>query len=1038
MYTLLPGKPSSIELIDQCVLAGYTMRSLRYCIMRLFFIMSIILVSLSASIFSEESNSEQDRMALLALRDGFISGGTPPDGSALSSWNSSLHFCEWQGVTCGKKHKRVTGIWLSEQKLDGVLPPSIGNLTFLRVLHLSSSSLHGEVPKEIGQLWRLQYLHLGGNFFQGGIPIELSNCSSLQKMSIANNNFSGLIPSQFGSLSKLTALFAGGNNLAGEMPSFLGNLSSLIKLDLGTNHFHGEIHNSLQGLSNLTILLLMSNHFSGSISPLYNLSSLERLDISINHFTGTLAQDMDVAFPRATFLSLWNNNFTGAIPSSLSNISGLTDIQIGENDLTGRVPDNLGKLKYLNFLEFRSNHLGSEESNDLNFLDSLTNCTELNYLDISDNRFGGQLPNSIANFTLHLQKLVLVSNYITGTIPEGLGELSGLSVIDFGFNLFDGVIPNSIGKLGNLSRLFLYENKLRGGIPSSIGNLTKLTVLHLARNSLNGNIPSTLRNWTGMEAIDISGNHLDGNLPKDLFIQFQHLWYCNISRNSFDGIFPLGVGKVGVLNALSMSYNNFYGQIPTDLGQAVQLEYLDMAGNSFEGSIPTSLGRLRSLIALDLSNNNLSGPIPKDLASITRLQYFNLSLNKLEGEVPFFKHVSEFSVVGNIALCGGNPELHLQPCEHHLKKRKILSRKGVIAISLSALASFSLSVIVYIFFSNRRIHKKGDVNSLAERYKRVTYTQLFKATDGFAESNLIGTGSFGDVYKAVILHQNERKPVAVKVLKLSKHRATESFTAECKILRRIRHRNLLSVITSCSSLDNKGNDFKALVFEFMSNGTLDNWLHSVDSHQLLTFAKRLEIAIDVGCALDYLHNGCETPIVHCDLKPSNILLDDDMVAHVGDFGLAKLLLGDLGGGESMSTALRGSIGYIAPEYGMSAAVSPQGDIYSYGIRLLELITGRRPTDDIFNDEMSLRSFCERGVPDHVEEIVHQSLLGELHEVTLTRRNPEETKLQFLAFLISLVELGISCAAESPRHRMDIQSAIQSLKRIKEKSDSIVA
>uniref|UniRef100_A0A7N1A881 non-specific serine/threonine protein kinase n=1 Tax=Kalanchoe fedtschenkoi TaxID=63787 RepID=A0A7N1A881_KALFE len=1089
-----------------------------------------------------ESNSEPDRTALLSLRNGLISGGIPSDGSALSSWNHSIHFCEWQGVTCVKKHNRVTEIWLSEQKLDGVLPPSIRNLTFLQVLNLSSNSL--QVPKEIGHLRRLRYIDLERNSFEGRIPIELSNSSNLQLMRISINNFSGLLPFQFGSLSKLTVLFVNENNLVGEMPSFLRNISSLVELDLGTNHFHGEIHNSLQArsggpqprysgprekpqpkgplqyfgtppaystrgrlasrtatLRGMGRMLSNRNHYScfvaarhrnhhigsriirgleitrllrdvsksiervvdttnpirqarthralpGSVSawrlsstqghrrlfgrnssiipraPLAESLSPYQIDItlgprrarpperdhgifaipqysirrtpghggngfttfgqvnvdqhpgvcwaghvqgsgigheegsdliSINHFTGTLAQDMDVAFPKATFLSFYGNNFTGAIPSSLSNISGLTLFQILEKGLTGRVPNDLGKLRFLYFLQLSYNHLGnSEKSNDLNFLDSLTNCKELNFLAISYNRFGGQLPGSIANFSSSLQDLSMSNNYITGPIPEGIRELSGLSFISFNDNLLSGVIPNSIGKLGNLSGLYLSGNKLRGGIPSSIGNLTKLTLLNMEQNSLNGNIRSTLGNCTGMKLINISGNHFNGNLPKDLFNQFQNLWACDISRNSFDGIFPLGVGKLGVLNLLHISYSNFSRQIPNGLGKAVQLEYLDMAGNSFEGSIPTSLGRLRSLVYLDLSSNNLSGPIPKDLVNITSLQYLNLSFNKLE-------------------------QLHLQICKNNWRKKGgILSRKGVIAICLSAFTSFSLFVIVCIFCRSRRIHKKGDVDSLAERFKRVTYTELLKATDDFAESNLIGTGSFGDVYKAVILHQNERKPVSMKVIKLSKHTATESFTTECKILRRIRHRNLLSVITSCSSLDNKGNDFKALVFEFMSNGTLDNWLHSVDrrpENRVLTLAKRLEIAINVGCALDYLHNGCETSIAHSDLKPSNILLDEDMVAHVGDFGLAKLLLGDFSGGESMSTALRGSISYIAPEYGMGAAVSSQGDIYRYRILLLELITGRRPTDDIIKDEMSLQNFFERALPDHVEEIVDQSLLS---------------------------------------------------------------
>ncbi|XP_034686739.1 probable LRR receptor-like serine/threonine-protein kinase At3g47570 [Vitis riparia] len=180
---------------------------------------------------------------------------------------------------------------------------------------------------------------------------------------------------------------------------------------------------------------------------------------------------------------------------------------------------------------------------------------------------------------------------------------------------------------------------------------------------------------------------------------------------------------------------------------------------------------------------------------------------------------------------------------------------------------------------------KSSSTFLRYGYLRVSYKELLKAASGFASSNLIGMGSFGTIYKG-ILSRGER-PVAVKVLNLQHRGAAKSFMAECKVLRNIQHRNLLRIITSCSSVDNKGCDFKALVFEFMPNGNLDSWLYHESRN--LSFRQRLDITIDVANALDYLHHQCQTPIVHGDLRPSNVLLDDDMVAHVGDLGLAKLL-----------------------------------------------------------------------------------------------------------------------------------------------------
>jgi serine/threonine protein kinase len=198
---------------------------------------------------------------------------------------------------------------------------------------------------------------------------------------------------------------------------------------------------------------------------------------------------------------------------------------------------------------------------------------------------------------------------------------------------------------------------------------------------------------------------------------------------------------------------------------------------------------------------------------------------------------------------------------------------------------------------------------------RVSYVELANATDGFSSENLIGAGSFGSVYKGRMRSSGQHVVVAVKVLNLTQRGATQSFIAECETLRCARHRNLVKILTVCSSIDFQGCDFKALVYEFLPNGNLDQWLHKHimedGEHKALDLIGRLHIVIDVASSLDYLHQYKPTPIIHCDLKPSNILLDSDMVAHVGDFGLARFLHQDTYQSSGWAS-MRGSIGYAAP------------------------------------------------------------------------------------------------------------------------------
>ncbi|XP_010503358.1 PREDICTED: probable LRR receptor-like serine/threonine-protein kinase At3g47570 [Camelina sativa] len=183
---------------------------------------------------------------------------------------------------------------------------------------------------------------------------------------------------------------------------------------------------------------------------------------------------------------------------------------------------------------------------------------------------------------------------------------------------------------------------------------------------------------------------------------------------------------------------------------------------------------------------------------------------------------------------------------------------------------------------------------------------------------MIVSGSFGTVFKALL--PKERKMVAVKVLNLQRRGVMKSFMAECESLKEIRHRNLVKLLTACASIDFQGNEFRALVYEFMPNGSLDMWLHPGEVEEIrrpsrpLTLLERLNIAIDVASALVYLHVHCHEPIAHCDIKPSNILLDDDLTAHVSDFGLARLLLKfDQESFNQLSSAgVRGTIGYAAP------------------------------------------------------------------------------------------------------------------------------
>ncbi|XP_056163169.1 probable LRR receptor-like serine/threonine-protein kinase At3g47570 [Syzygium oleosum] len=865
------------------------------------------------------TTNEIDRLALLEFKAS-IAGD--PFG-VLNSWNNSTEFCQWYGVTCGRRHRRVTVLDLSSQALSGSISPHIGNLSFVREMFLQNNSLYHEIPPQVGQLHRLRVLRLDNNSLVGEIPKNISGCSNLVKLILQFNQLTGEIPGELGSPSNLRMVTLSVNSLTGSVPFSIGNLSSLESLILTRNNLGGSIPQFLGHLTNLQRIGLGINKLSGTIpSSLLNLSSLTVFDVGGNMIHGTLPAGICLKLLDLDFLSVFENQLEGPIPPSVSNCTKLAVLQLDMNRFSGKVPslENLYKLRCFRIYK---NQLGRGRPEDLSFLCSLTNSTKLDDVLIHENEFGGVLPKCIGNLSTTLTKLIVMDNQISSKIPEEIGNLVNLEILVMNHNQFSGVIPLNLGNLQNLAILQLGDNNLVGTIPSSLGNLTKLILLLLSGNNFHGRIPSHLSNCQSLQRLDLSNNNLSGAIPPQLIGLSSLAIMLDLSHNHLTGVLPTEVGNMRTLTALDISNNLLVGEIPSSLGDCTSLTSLKLGGNFFHGSIPQSIRSLGGIEELDLSCNNLSGQIPEFLSVFRSLKHLNLSYNKFEGMLPregVFKNATATAIIGNNELCGGLPEFNLHSC---ISKSSKSGKINVVILFTSIIFGVLLVVVILAFIHNFWSKKKLNEpvsSSMDDSTPNISYGALLKATNNFSSMNLIGVGSFGSVYRGIL--KDNGIVVAVKVLDLVRHGALKSFIVECKALKNIRHRNLLKILTICSGADYQGNDFKAIVYDFMNNGSVERWLHpnSTSSHEIelrkkLNFMRRINIATSVAYALDYLHHQCHIPIIHCDLKPSNILLDDEMVVHVSDFGLAKFLLGsslDTVAKQMSSMGLRGTIGYAPP------------------------------------------------------------------------------------------------------------------------------
>ncbi|MCD7466148.1 hypothetical protein HAX54_002563 [Datura stramonium] len=915
----------------------------------------------------------------------------------LWNWNPSDETpCGWVGVNCTSDYNPVVqSLYLSSMNLSGTLSPSIGGLEYLAYLNLSFNRLTGNIPKEIGNCSKLQSLQLHDNSFYGPIPGELYNLSNLKDVNMCNNMISGPIAEEFRKLSSLVSFVAYTNNLTGPVPQSIGSLK------------------------NLTIFRVGQNALSGSLPPeIGNCQSMESLGLAQNCLEGNIPKELGM-LSRLKELVLWGNQFSGYIPKELGNFTQLQLLALYQNNLVGDIPAEIGKLKTLTKLYLYRNGLNGTIPREIG------NLSMAREIDFSENFLIGEIPVELGQVK-RLKLLYLFQNQLKGVIPDELTTLKNLISLDLSINYLTGPIPFGFQYQKELVQLQLFENSLTGTIPQGnsfnqlpreIGNLTGLVTFNVSANLLTGPIPPEILNCKALQRLDLSKNRFTDVIPDDIG-SLSQLERLLLSENKFSGKIPAALGSLSHLTELQMGGNLLSGEIPSELGKLTGLQIaMDLSNNNLSGSIPPSLGNLILLEYLYLNNNHLSGEIPSTFGNLTSLLGIDFSYNDLTGPLPdiqLFRNMDVSSFIGNKGLCGGplggcnaSPAYDVNPPR---VKSEDSPRAKIVTVVAGVIGGVSLVLIVVILYYMKRhpvemvaTQDKDTASSDPDIYFRpkegFTFQDLVEATNNFHDSYVLGRGAVGTVYKAVM---QSGQTIAVKKLASNRegNNIDNSFRAEILTLGKIRHRNIVKLYGFCY---HQGSNL--LLYEYMARGSLGELLHSASCR--LDWPTRFMVAVGAAQGLAYLHHDCKPRIIHRDIKSNNILIDEKFEAHVGDFGLAKVV--DMPQSKSMS-AVAGSYGYIAPEYAYTMKVTEKCDIYSYGVVLLELLTGRAPVQPL-EQGGDLVTWVKHYVRDH-------SLTAGILDSRLDLE--DETTV---SHMLTVLKIALMCTRMTPYDRPSMREVV---------------
>ncbi|XP_028551927.1 probable LRR receptor-like serine/threonine-protein kinase At1g34110 isoform X2 [Dendrobium catenatum] len=981
---------------------------------------------LNVFFFIPSSSLSPDGEALLSLLPSLPS-------PLLPSWSpSSSNPCSWQGITCSPSSK-VISLSLPNTFLNLTsLPSSLSSLTSLQLLNLSSSNISGLIPHSLSSLSSLRILDLSSNSFTGPIPYSLCNLSSVQILFLHDNLLTGSVPFQFGSLVSLQQFRIGGNPfINGQIPPQLGLLTNLTTFGAAATGLSGPIPLEIGNLINLETLALYDTDISGSIPPeLGSCSELSNLYLHMNKLTGSIPSEFG-KLQKLSNLLLWGNSITGKIPWEISNCSKLVVLDLSANKFHGDVPVKLGRLAALEQLHLSDNVLSGSIPAEI------SNCSSLTALQLDKNYFSGSIPEEIGNLKL-LQSLFLWGNSISGSIPQSFCNCSELYALDLSKNKLTGRVPDEIFSLKKLGKLLLLGNSLTGAIPKGIGNCQSLVRLRLSENQLSGEIPKDIV----LELFDVHNNNITGEIPTQLW-KLMNLEQLDLSQNGFTREIPSSFGNFSCISKLILNNNFLTGCLPTSIMKLQKLTLLDLSCNSLSGQIPPEIGSLTSLtISLDLSSNRFVGQIPEEMQSLIQLQSLDLSSNMLDGGIdvlamltsltslnisfnnfsgpipvtPFFRTLSENSYLQNPNLC---QSFDGYTCSSDLLRKSAFRSIKNVAIVCSVVGSaVTLLLVAWIIMSkNRKLAEEKAISFTSSSGDDFSYPWTFipfqkqninidNILECLKEENVIGKGCSGIVYKA---EMPNGELVAVKKLWRSKEdERVDAFYSEIQILGNIRHRNIVKLLGYCSN-----KSMNLLLYNYIPNGNLRELLQ--DSWNL-DWETRYKIAVGAAQGLAYLHHDCIPAILHRDVKCNNILLDSKFEPYLADFGLAKLM--NSTNFQLARTRIAGSYGYIAPEYGYTTNITEKSDVYSYGVVLLEILSGRSAIEPMAADGL------------HIVEWV-KKMMGSFE----ARMNIIDSKLhglpdQMVEEMIQTMGIAMFCVNSMPSERPTMGEVVALLKEVK--------